>query len=376
MFDKLKNSKLIYITTEALLIATLIWICTKIGFVFEPVGTFISTLFVPVIISGFLYYLLKPLITFLMKIKLGRFNINRTWAVTIVFLLLIAIFAVALAFLIPVLVSQIGQLISNSPEYLKALQKMTNNYYDDFLHQDWVRQLNINSYIGNVEKNLMKYFEGFLNSVTASLGSIIGMVTSITVTIVTVPFMLFYMLKDGNRLIPNIQKIIPNKHGEQIEILLGKMGETISKYIAGQFIECTFVATFTTLGYFVIGMPYAFLLGVMAGITNIIPYLGPYIGVLPAVILAASISPKMIMFVIIVCVIVQQVDGNLIYPNVIGKSLDIHPLTIIVLLLVAGNLAGIMGMILGIPFYAVLKVVIKYFRDIYLLNNEEKKNHE
>ncbi len=101
------------------------------------------------------------------------------------------------------------------------------------------------------------------------------------------------------------------------------------------------------------------------------PYLGPYIGVLPALILAFSVSTKMVILVIIVCTVVQQVDGNLVYPNVIGKSLDIHPLTIIMLLLVAGNLAGLMGMILGIPTYAVLKVIVKYFHDIYLLNNEK-----
>lgn len=376
MFEKLKNSKLIYVTIEALLIATLIWICTKISFIFEPVGTFISTLFVPVIISGFLYYLLEPLVKSLMKIKIGNFYLNRTCSVAIVFLLLIAIVAAALAFLIPILVSQIGQLISNSPDYIRAVQKMTNRYYDDFSQQEWVKQLNISSYIGTVEKNLLKYVEGFLSTVTKSLGSIIGMVTSITVTVLTVPFMLFYMLKDGHRLIPNIQKLMPNKHGKQVETLLRKMGETISKYIAGQFIECTFVATFTTLGYFMIGMPYALLLGVMAAFTNLIPYLGPYFGVLPALLLAISISPKMVMLVIIVCITVQQVDGNLIYPNVIGKTLDIHPLTIIVLLLVAGNLAGLMGMILGIPFYAVLKVVIKYFRDIYLLNKKENNSHE
>ncbi|MFT8825849.1 AI-2E family transporter, partial [Liquorilactobacillus mali] len=156
MFEKLKNSKLMYVTTEILLIATLIWVCTKISFIFEPVGTFISTLFVPVIISGFLYYLLKPLVKFLMKIKIGRFYLNRTFSVTIVFLLLIAIVAASLAFLIPILVSQIGQLISKSPDYIRALQKMTNGYYDDFSRQEWVKQLNISSYISTVEKNLLK----------------------------------------------------------------------------------------------------------------------------------------------------------------------------------------------------------------------------
>ncbi|WP_057895347.1 AI-2E family transporter [Liquorilactobacillus oeni] len=373
MLEKLKKSKMMYFTVEALLIATLIWVCTKISFVFEPVGTFISTLFIPVIISGFLYYLFRPVVAFFMKLHIGRFRINRALAVVLVFVILIGIIALALTFMVPLLISQVGQLILNTPDYLSILQKSVNHLYNDLSDHEWMRQLNVQDYVDKIGKNFMNSVAEFLGSLTKSLGTVIGMITSITVTIITVPFMLFYMLKDGHRLIPNIQKLMPTKRAEQVEELLSKMGDTISKYIAGQVIECTFVATFTSLGYWIIGMPYALLLGVLAGTTNIIPYLGPYLGLLPALILAFSVSFKMVIFVVIVCVIVQQVDGNLIYPNVIGKSLDIHPLTIIMLLLVAGNLAGLMGMILGIPFYAVLKVIVKYFRDIYLLNNEKSK---
>lgn len=360
-----------YITVEALLVATLVWVCTQISFIFNPVGTFISTLFVPVIISGFLYYLFRPVVSFLMKIHLGRFRINRTLAVSLVFLMLLGIITLALTFMIPLLISQVGQLVVKTPDYISAVQKVTNHFYNDLSDHQWMRQLDVQSYISKLEKNVMGSVEVFLGSLTKSLGTVIGMITSITVTIITVPFMLFYMLKDGHRLIPNIQKMMPSKRAEQVEELLTKMGDTISKYIAGQVIECTFIATFISLGYWAIGMPYALLLGVLAGTTNIIPYLGPYIGVLPALILAFSVSTKMVILVIIVCTVVQQVDGNLVYPNVIGKSLDIHPLTIIMLLLVAGNLAGLMGMILGIPTYAVLKVIVKYFHDIYLLNNEK-----
>lgn len=373
MFESLKKSRILFWTVELLLLASLIWVCSNIGFVFEPIGTFISTLFTPVIISGFLYYLFRPLVNILMKIKINKFKVNRTLAVVIVFLLLGTIVALALIFLIPLLISQVGQLIAKTPTYLAKLQEILNQYYVDLSHYEWVRRLNVHSYIEKFEKTVENSLESFMGGVTNSLGTIIGTITSITVTAITVPFMLFYMLKDGHRLVPNIKKMMPERPADKTEILLGKMGDTISKYIGGQAIECAFVATFTFLGYWAIGMPYAFLLGVLAGTTNIIPYLGPYIGLLPALILAVFISPKMIITVVVVCVIVQQVDGNLIYPNVIGKSLDIHPLTIIILLLVAGNIAGLMGMILGIPTYAVLKVVIKYFVDIYHLENEHER---
>lgn len=106
----------------------------------------------------------------------------------------------------------------------------------------------------------------------------------------------------------------------------------------------------------------------IAGICNIIPYLGPYIGIAPALIVSFSHGGFWsVVWNIVVVLIVQQIDGNLVYPNVIGKSLEIHPLTIIIILLAAGNIAGLMGMILAVPLYAVVKVIVVHLYNIYQL---------
>ena len=173
----------------------------------------------------------------------------------------------------------------------------------------------------------------------------------------TVPVMLFYMLKDGSKLIPSIQKWLSPHHAKEVNDLLGKMNSTLSSYISGQMIECLFVGVFTSIGYVIIGQPLAIVLGIVAGLTNIIPYIGPYIGIAPALFVALTMAPNKIIWVIVVVIVVQQVDGNIVYPNIIGKTLQIHPLTIIMLLLAAGHIAGIGGMILCIPFYAVIKTV-------------------
>ncbi len=165
--------------------------------------------------------------------------------------------------------------------------------------------------------------------------------------------------------------MLPDKQADVIGDLLVKMSDTIAKYISGQVIECLFVGTFSAIGYGLVGIPYALLIGMFAGITNIIPYLGPYIGLVPAIFIALSMSFKEVILVIVVCVVVQQIDGNLVYPNVIGKTLDIHPLTIIMILLAAGNIAGLLGMILAIPLYAVSKVVVTYVYDIIKLQNSD-----
>ena len=165
-------------------------------------------------------------------------------------------------------------------------------------------------------------------------------------------------------------RFVPRKRTAQVEAMLQDMSNTLSKYISGQAIECIFVGICTAIGYGLAGVPYALLTGIFAGATNIIPYIGPYIGLVPALILSLTDSFNTAVMAIIVCIIVQQIDGNLIYPNVIGKSVDIHPLTIILLLLVAGKIAGLLGIILCIPFYAIIKVIVKHVREVIILENE------
>ena len=379
MFSNKNKARLMFWTLELLLLALLIWACTQIQFLFEPIGTFISTLFAPILIAGFLFYLLNPLVNLLMKIKVKNHQVSRTFAVAIVFLLLIAIIVSALSFLIPNILNQVEQLIQNMPEYIKSFQRFLTKVLQQKNLPPWIvdltKDVDINAYTKEIEESLSGFAKNFMMSITSSIGSIIGMVTSVTVTIVTVPFMLFYMLKDGHKLVPTVTGIFSEKQANRIGELLEPMSETISKDISGQAIECLFVGTCTAIGYGIVGVPFALLIGIFAGITNMIPYIGPYIGLLPALILALSNSVRQTILVIIVCVVVQQIDGNLIYPNVIGKSLDIHPLTIIIILLVAGNLAGLLGMLLAVPVYAVIKVIVIYIYDIIMLNHENNSDN-
>ena len=263
-------------------------------------------------------------------------------------------------------------MLFRSPRYLNELQVYLTELTKNTKRPSWFDQIDLTEYLDNIKGSVNGILKGFMGSLTTSIGSMIGAVTSVTITIVTVPFVLFYMLKDGPKLLPNIKKVLPKNRADAVAELLVKMSDTIAKYISGQVIECLFVGTFSAIGYSLVGIPYALLIGMFAGITNIIPYLGPYIGLVPAIFIALSLSFKEVILVIVVCVVVQQVDGNLIYPNVIGKSLDIHPLTIIMILLAAGNIAGLLGMILAIPAYAVTKVVVVYLYDIWKLQDPKR----
>lgn len=364
----LSSSRLVFWSLELLIVATLIWVCTQISFLFSPIGVFLSTVFTPLLLSGILFYLLNPIVRLLERVRWGRFHFNRTAAVALVFVLLIAVIGYGAAWVVPRLVSQVTTLIGNIPDFARSsegvLRKAANH--------PWLQDIDFSKYLDQMQTAFGKYAENFVTGLTTGIGSIIGTVTTVTVTAITVPVMLFYMLKDGEKLMPALRKWLPAKHADQTVELLNRMNATIARYIGGQILECLFVGTFTGVGYMLIGQKYALLLGVFAGLCNLIPYVGPYIGILPAVIVAFTISTNMVLYVIIVVVIVQQVDGNLVYPNIIGRTLRIHPLTIIIILLAAGNIAGLLGMILAIPLYAVVKTVVQYLYSIWQLEHPGK----
>lgn len=367
MFDKFKQSKLFFWSLEALVLVTLVFVLSKVNFLFAPIGTFFSTLFAPVLIAGFLYYLLNPIVLFLMKTT----KIKRLFAVILVLLLLVAAIILIFVSVIPNLVSQISSLAENIPTFAKNMESWISRIADD----PFFKQIDIAQQLENLNLSYGSLLQQFLSGLSTSLGSIVSTIASATMIIVTVPFILFYMLKDGEKLVLNLKTVFPERRREQIVGLLGDLNKTLSNYISGQAIECIFVGTFTFIGYWMIGVNYAFLFGVIAGVTNLIPYLGPYLGLIPAVLVTVFDEPFRALLCCIVVLIVQQLDGNVIYPNVIGKSLAIHPLTIILVLLVAGNLAGLLGIFLGVPFYAICRTIVVFI--VRLIKDDKiKKNQE
>ncbi|WP_056989140.1 AI-2E family transporter [Lacticaseibacillus camelliae] len=356
MFQKIRESRLMFWSLEALIIVGLIIGLTNLSFLFKPIATFFSTLLIPFIAAGFLFYLFNPLVNWL-----GKLKIPRGVAIALIFVVVLALLGFLVATIIPNLIDQVTQLISGLPGFVRELRQALTQ----LSHYRWYQKFEVGKLVSKMQVEPAKMLQSVVGNFTAGVPGLIGSVASVVIGAITIPVLLFYMLKDGNRFVPAIQRLLPDRYGEEIQTVFTRMNQTLSHYIAGQAIECLFVGTFTFIGYLVIGMPYAFLLGFVAGVVTIIPYLGPYIGIAPALLIAMTIGWGKVALVIVVVLIVQQTDGNLIYPNVIGRSLNIHPLTIIVLLLVAGNIWGILGTILAVPVYAVAKTVLTYALELY-----------
>ncbi|PEJ48743.1 MULTISPECIES: AI-2E family transporter [unclassified Bacillus (in: firmicutes)] len=355
-----KNSKLLFWTVEILLLFLVLFVGTKISFLFQPIAILISTLFAPILVSIFLYFLFAPIVDFLERKK-----VPRSIGILLLYLALILIAVVSIINVFPTLTDQFKDLVNNMPT---IVNKATNKIG---LLEKWLGSQNYVE-IKDLEKKVADYSIVFLGGITGGIGAFFNILSNVTLIILTVPFILFYMFKDGHKFPTAMSRFSPQSLRKEAIHIAKETSETLASYIQGQTIVCIFVGIGTFIGYSIIGLPNALILALVAAVTNIIPYFGPFIGGAPAVIVAILISPKIALFVILVILIVQQIDSNLISPYIMGKKLNIHPLTIILLLLFAGNFAGVLGMVLAVPTYAICKVVIINISRIIKLRKKAK----
>lgn len=345
--QSLLKSKTHFWTLQILLVLLIIYVSTKVSFLFEPIIVFASTLFTPILIAGILYFIFNPIVRFLEK------KLPRTLSILLIYLVFVAFIGFVLSAVGPVFTKQVTDLFNSIPSYVKQIQifikQMSNSqWFTWMMNQDFVS-------VAKIESSIGEYLTSLPENITGSLSSVFGVVTNIALTAVTVPFILFYMLKDGHRF-PNLAvKILPEKYKNEGLKIFKDLYETLAAYIQGQLIVCMFVGTACFIGFWIAGVKYALILGLIIAVTNIIPYVGPFLGATPAVIIAFLDSPTKALIALIIVVAVQQTDGNLLSPLIIGRRLNTHPLTIILLLIGAGSFGGILGMILAVPAYALLK---------------------
>ena len=183
-------------------------------------------------------------------------------------------------------------------------------------------------------------------------------VASGVMLLVVVPFVAFFFLREGRRITHALIELVPNAYFEMVLNLIHQINGQIGGYIRGQLLAVSVVAGLAVFGLTLIGMPYALPVGVVAGLANMIPYLGPIIGIVSASIVALATQQGMDMVgqVIILFVIIQVVDNVLIQPLVVAKSVDLHPLVVLLVVMIGSNLMGIVGMLVAVPVTGILKV--------------------
>ncbi|XKE95130.1 AI-2E family transporter [Metaplanococcus flavidus] len=335
--------------TGALLILIILFFLGKIDYALWPFKVIITTLFAPILIAGLFYYLLRPLVNLL------RRYVPKLAGIAIVFAVIASTFAIGIYFFGPTVKAQVESFLELAPEKVEEVTEESETAMARF------------EFMGlqgsEIRARALSYIQSASDGLVDNVASILTALVNIAVVIIVVPFILFFLLKDDEKLVPHITKYLSEEHKPEGRKLLSDVDATLSAYIVGQAVVAMTVGVLMYIGYIIIGLDYALTLAIFAMFLIIIPFLGPILGIIPAIFVAlVNGEPLMAVKVVLVLLVVQQLEGNLITPNIMGNRLNIHPLTIILLLMIAAALYGFIGLLIAIPLYAVVKTLVHNFR--------------
>ncbi len=311
---------------------------------------------IPLFLSMLIAYLLMPMADFLENRGLGRIP-----AISITFLLFFGLLFLIVLYMIPVFNQQLNALSSGLPRYIGTVNEDMARLQTR-LSQYWPAIQEV-----DVRLRIQQVLLDTLNSIPAYIANIF----SIFPLLILVPLISFFFLKDAKRIRKGFLNRVPNRYFEMVVGLLYEIDRKIGNYIRGQLLRSTIIGGLTYLGLTLFGLKFSLLLAIFAGIMNLVPYAGPLIGSVPAVILAflnqanplaplTLLSPLPLLFhIIMVYIIVQTLDAIWIAPYILGWSVDIHPLGIVLLLLFGNQLFGWWGIILAVPMASIFHLILQ-----------------
>lgn len=352
------DNKAVTVFLVTLLLGLNIFILSKISFLFFPVIDFLSVVMLPVILSGLLFYLLNPLVDLMEKYK-----INRVLAISIIFVIIAFLLIIGLAVAIPNLQRQVVIFAQNVPSYIEDADRVIDDLVTKRLPDDFRPQLE--QVLAQFSTQATAWASNISSKAVNWVSAIISGTSQVIVALIIMPFMLFYLLRDGKGLRDYITQFLPNKLREPVGKVLSDVNQQLANYVRGQITVAVIVAIMFIIFFKIIGLRYAVALGVTAGVLNLVPYLGSFLAMLPALVLGLIAGPVMLLKVIIVFIVEQTIEGRFVSPLILGSQLNIHPITILFVLLTSGSMFGIWGVLLGIPIYASAKVVISAIFDWY-----------
>ncbi|CAM4053172.1 AI-2E family transporter [Saccharibacillus endophyticus] len=341
------------------LILLIIFLGTLVKFLFTPVVSLVSSLVVPLLIAAFFYYPLRPLVRFLERKKW-----KRSWSVMLIFVVFILLIVGASLWVWPTLRDQVESFVTNAPQLAQdavyQLQQLQNNpTVSRFIPADSAQNQELLDRLSGV-------LDASLTWLSDNITNMFSFVSSFVLVIATFPILLYFLLRDDYKLPGYLLKIFPNEQKDDGKVMLGEMDDALNGFIAGRVIVNLMLCVLLYIGFLIIGLPYSLLLVIISFFLNFIPFIGAFLAGVPVGIVGLIESPSMAIWSIVIVVVAQLIQNNLLEPLVFGKQLDMHPLTVIVLLLVGGDIMGILGMLICIPIYMVVKIGIRHIYQMYL----------
>lgn len=299
----------------------------------------------PFIYALVIAYLLTPLVD-----RLEQRGLSRVAAILLLYLVLAALLVLLFVCVVPFSITELEAFADMVPTYTKEVTGWLNrmqHFYSRVALPAGLRQV-VDETISRVEETVLSHIRS-LAEFTLSL-------FSHALAIIIAPILAFYMLRDLTLIKGAFADLLPKADSRDVGYLLHELDVVLGGFIRGHLLVSLIVGLLSFAGLTILKVDFAFLIGIVAGIFDVIPYFGPVIGALPAIIIALLESPLKALYVAILFLIIHQLESTIISPKILGERVGLHPLTVIFAVLVGGQLAGIVGVLLAVPFTAVLKV--------------------
>lgn len=360
----------------------LFWALNNYGIVFSFAGNILSILS-PVIIGFCIAFILNvPMSSFERRVfrpskkpgKAGKFKSKIKRPISIIFVLLLFLFVIFMIFylVIPALIETLTQLSEDVPAYVEQLSRKLSNQP---IIMSWFESIEL-SKDTVIEKltSILKNSVLTLKTVDSTISVVSSIFSSIVNSVLGICFAI-YMLAQKEKLLSQCKKLIyavcKKSIADKIKYFCKKSSETFTKFLTGQCMEAIILGTLCTIGMLIMRMPYAFLVGVLVAVTAFIPIVGAFIGVAVGAFLISVTSLSKALWFVIFMIILQQIEGNFIYPHVVGSSVGLPSIWVLFAVTVGGNIGGILGMFVSVPVCAVMYCFLSDL--IYWLNKKRQK---
>lgn len=325
----------------------------------------ILKIILPLFIGFFIAWLFDPIVSYLQKK-----GVRRTIGTLLTYIVFIGILGVLIGSIIPLLGDQINDFVKIIPTVFDNIKLWIDSVFDKLNNIE-------NLDVENIKINLFDRVEKFGIDLTSSLPDLtINLVKSLFSGVGNFLVGLvigFFLLINFNNVSDSIITLFPKKIQNSTRDIFNEINTAFRRFINGALADCTLVFVISSICFAIAGLKAPLLFGLFCGITNVIPYAGPYIGGAPAVIVALSQSPKIGIVVLISIIVIQTLEGNLIQPLIMSKSARLHPVTVIIGLLVFGHFFGIIGMAISTPVIGACKALFLFFDEKYNILNYEKQ---
>jgi len=317
-------------------------------------------------------YLFNPLVIKLEKVT----GIKRSLVILMIYTIIIGLVIVVLTFVTPQIMSNIGEIIDKSPDYLKETEKF---FRDKIQTLEILSKYNVDSYLEENLDSILNQINGAFNIETGTAFTMAAFSKALSVTSAFFSFMMgliisVYMLLDKENFIRGTKRILYAIFKKNIADEIIEFGSTVNgifgRYLNGKLLDSIIIGIICFAGLSIMKVEFALLLSIIIGLTNMIPYFGPFFGAIPAVLITLFSSPLQALWVLVFILVLQQFDGLYLGPKILGEKIGLKPFWIIMAIVVGGKLFGVMGMLLGAPFTAVIIEIFQRFVSKRLKNRE------